>query len=114
MWYVGQDFVSLLLVFHCPFVSYMWVSEIRAQLDRVGISICFREISDGLLLLDDSDMQERSVVIAKTVWTKLLQFIDIMSTALLLVVPNNETDYINILKVIFFNQVQAFGLCTAS
>jgi hypothetical protein len=56
------------------------------------------------LLLDDSDMQEHSVAYhSKNRLDKAFAVIDIMSTALLLVVQNNETDHINILKVIFFH-----------
>ncbi|CAM0885577.1 unnamed protein product [Alopecurus aequalis] len=52
------------------------------------------------LLLDDSDMQEHSVAYhSKNRLDKAFAVIDIMSTALLLVVQNNETDHINILKM---------------
>ncbi|KAM3355404.1 hypothetical protein ACQJBY_025901 [Aegilops geniculata] len=52
------------------------------------------------LLLDDSDMQEHSVAYhSKNRLDKAFAVIDVMSTALLLVVQNNETDHINILKM---------------
>ncbi|VAH70312.1 unnamed protein product [Triticum turgidum subsp. durum] len=52
------------------------------------------------LLLDDSDMQEHSVAYhSKNRLDKAFALIDVMSTALLLVVQNNETDHINILKM---------------
>uniref|UniRef100_A0ACD5XGU8 Uncharacterized protein n=1 Tax=Avena sativa TaxID=4498 RepID=A0ACD5XGU8_AVESA len=52
------------------------------------------------LLLDDSDMQEHSVSYrSRNRLDKAFAVIDIMSTALLLVVQNNETDHINILKM---------------
>lgn len=52
------------------------------------------------LLLDDSDMQDQSVAYhSKNRLDKAFVVIDIMSSALLLVVQNNETDHINILKM---------------
>lgn len=52
------------------------------------------------LLLDDSDMQEHIVSDhSKNRLDKAFAVIDIMSSALLLVVQNNETDHINILKM---------------
>ncbi|XP_062208222.1 uncharacterized protein LOC133909697 isoform X2 [Phragmites australis] len=52
------------------------------------------------LLLDDSDMQEHTVADhKKNRLDKAFAVIDIMNSALLLVVQNNETDHINILKM---------------
>jgi hypothetical protein len=53
------------------------------------------------LLLDDSDMQVQTTADhSKNCLDKAFAVIDIMNSALLLVVQNNETDHINILKVI--------------
>ncbi|KAF0933653.1 hypothetical protein E2562_018886 [Oryza meyeriana var. granulata] len=52
------------------------------------------------LLLDDNDMQEHTGVgHSKNRLDKAFAVIDIMNSALLLVVQNNETDHINILKM---------------
>ncbi|KAL6613719.1 hypothetical protein ACP70R_035989 [Stipagrostis hirtigluma subsp. patula] len=52
------------------------------------------------LLLDDSDMQDHTVLShSKSRLDKAFAVIDIMNSALLLVVQNNETDHINILKM---------------
>ncbi|CAO2181590.1 unnamed protein product [Urochloa humidicola] len=52
------------------------------------------------LLLDDSDMQDHTAVDhSKNCLEKAFAVIDIMNSALLLVVQNNETDHINILKM---------------
>jgi hypothetical protein len=52
------------------------------------------------LLLDDNDMQEHTVADhSKHRLDKAFAVIDIMNSALLLVVQNNETDHINILKM---------------
>ncbi|XP_006645402.2 uncharacterized protein LOC102706703 isoform X2 [Oryza brachyantha] len=52
------------------------------------------------LLLDDNDMQEHAVADhSKNRLDKAFAVIDIMNSALLLVVQNNETDHINILKM---------------
>ncbi|KAL6853317.1 hypothetical protein ACP4OV_019346 [Aristida adscensionis] len=52
------------------------------------------------LLLDDSDMQDHRVADhSKNRLDKAFAVIDIMNSALLLVVQNNETDHINILKM---------------
>uniref|UniRef100_A0A0D9VAX2 Uncharacterized protein n=1 Tax=Leersia perrieri TaxID=77586 RepID=A0A0D9VAX2_9ORYZ len=52
------------------------------------------------LLLDDNDMQEHTVTDhTKNRLDKAFAVIDIMNSALLLVVQNNETDHINILKM---------------
>ncbi|KAG8079184.1 hypothetical protein GUJ93_ZPchr0007g6397 [Zizania palustris] len=52
------------------------------------------------LLLDDNDMQEHTVADhTKNRLDKAFAVIDIMNSALLLVVQNNETDHINILKM---------------
>ncbi|XP_062232552.1 uncharacterized protein LOC133929781 isoform X2 [Phragmites australis] len=51
------------------------------------------------LLLDDSDMQDHTVDHSKNRLDKAFAVIDIMNSALLLVVQNNETDHINILKM---------------
>jgi hypothetical protein len=54
------------------------------------------------LLLDDSDMQDHTDAHHnENRLEKAFAVIDIMNSALLLVVQNNETDHINILKVIF-------------
>jgi hypothetical protein len=63
------------------------------------------------LLLDDSDMQDHTDTHhSKNRLDKAFAVIDIMNSALLLVVQNIETDHINILKVIFLN----FFACTTS
>ncbi|CAO2172908.1 unnamed protein product [Urochloa humidicola] len=52
------------------------------------------------LLLDDSDMQDHTAAdLSKNCLEKAFAVIDIMNSALLLVVQNNETDHINILKM---------------
>ncbi|KAG2594509.1 hypothetical protein PVAP13_5NG010400 [Panicum virgatum] len=52
------------------------------------------------LLLDDSDMQDQTTADhSKNCLDKAFAVIDIMNSALLLVVQNNETDHINILKM---------------
>ncbi|RLM62311.1 uncharacterized protein C2845_PM14G11530 [Panicum miliaceum] len=52
------------------------------------------------LLLDDSDMQVQTTADhSKNCLDKAFAVIDIMNSALLLVVQNNETDHINILKM---------------
>ncbi|OEL36851.1 hypothetical protein BAE44_0002127 [Dichanthelium oligosanthes] len=52
------------------------------------------------LLLDDSDMQDHTAADhSKSCLDKAFAVIDIMNSALLLVVQNNETDHINILKM---------------
>ncbi|CAL4959213.1 unnamed protein product [Urochloa decumbens] len=52
------------------------------------------------LLLDDSDMQDHTAADhSKNCLEKAFAVIDIMNSALLLVVQNNETDHINILKM---------------
>ncbi|KAG2603577.1 hypothetical protein PVAP13_5KG780500 [Panicum virgatum] len=52
------------------------------------------------LLLDDSDMQDQTTANhSKNCLDKAFAVIDIMNSALLLVVQNNETDHINILKM---------------
>jgi hypothetical protein len=52
------------------------------------------------LLLDDSDMQDHTTSDhSKNCLDKAFAVIDIMNSSLLLVVQDNETDHINILKV---------------
>ncbi|KAL6839292.1 hypothetical protein ACP4OV_030964 [Aristida adscensionis] len=67
------------------------------------------------LLLDDSDMQDHRVADhTKNRLDKAFAVIDIMNSALLLVVQNNETDHINILKMcdMLFSQLCLRIPCT--